>query len=66
MLDLTPLHQDCGDLMDRAITAEQELASLLRDLNAWETRLRTVEEGGPTEFRTALADELHEILHPSI
>lgn len=57
---------DCPELLDRAMTAEQELGCLLRDLAAFETRLRTVEEGGPVAFRTAIADELHEILHPSI
>ena len=57
---------DCPELLDRALTAEQELGSLLRDLAAFEKRLRTVEEGGPVAFRAAIADELHEILHPSI
>lgn len=52
--------------MDRAVTAEQELGSLLRDLHLFEDRLRKVDEGGPVAFRVAIADELHDILHPPI
>lgn len=55
---------ECQDLQDEVQTLQQELSTLLRDLTAWEKRLRTVNEGGPVAFRTHLADELHEILHP--
>ena len=62
-IDLTPTG-DCTEALDRAATAEQELASLLSDLRKFEARLRNVAEGGPTGFRSQIADELHEIIHP--
>lgn len=65
MIKVANLTQD-QELLERALAAEAELASLLSDLNAFEARLRRVDEGGPVAFRAAIADELHEILHPVI
>lgn len=58
--------EPCEEAIARAEVAEEELALLLRDLRKFEQRLRTVDEGGPTAFRTTIADELHEIMHPEL
>lgn len=55
---------ECQELQDELQTLQQEMNALLRDLAAFEKRLRTVGEGGPVAFRAQIADELHEILHP--
>lgn len=64
-LELTTVPEECQEAVDEAATLRQELDSLLLELSAFENRLRNVDEGGPTAFRNGIADELHEILHPS-